>query len=470
MSRVRGLLLPAAVGLGVAAVPEYRTLPSSQWIPDVAVGLAALLLALLRWRSSKDVSNLALLVAATWWAGTLWPAALYWHRGAFAHLVLAVPRTSPRSRTGLAAVGCGYLAALATPLWQVQAAAVALAIGVVVAGIVEAGSHHRGSLRVPAALLLSLAIVVGAVVPDLIGSEAGPLVALIAYDALLIGVLLLVGLLARSPTRAELTDRAVDLGTAPVRDVQALTALIRAEPGLASDGDLQAALSQASRIEAGNQQVRDQLQAAIDEVDQSRQRLVVAATHERARLAGELAATAVEPLRALIDRAADAGVAAPALTRAAEGLDAALLGLRPPALARGLDAAIAEHPLASSLDVTLDISTTRCDEVVEESLYAVAAESLTNAAKHAGPCRIEVRFAVDGSRASLAVADDGVGGASLGESTGLAGLRDRLEALGGSLEVSSPRGAGTTVLAWVPLALTGTGRNHPMGVSRPTGS
>ena len=467
MVDVRGPLLAGAIALGTAAALTYPGLPLSGWLPDLTVGLGALGLALISWRSCGPVSTLSLLLAATWWAGTIWPAALYWHRGVLLHLVLSVPRWWPRSRAGGAAVVAGYVAALAAPVWQDAVTAAGLAVAILVVGIVEARSRRRPRRHGGAVALLATAVVTGLVAPELIGSEAGPTAAVLAYDLLLIGVLGVVGLLARSPTLAELTDLAVDLGRAPVRDVAALSRLVEAEPGLAADADLQAALAAARRLEGANQEVRDRVREAVVEVDRSRRRLVVAASRERRRLAHELAATAEVPLRELVDRAAGTGLAVPGLTRAAARLQTALLGLRPPALAQGLSTALREHPLAVALDARLEVTDGRCDEVVEDTLYAVAVESLTNAAKYAGPCAVAVRFSVDGTRATLTVADDGVGGASPGAGSGLAGLIDRLEALGGGLDVASPSGGGTTITAWAPRALSEAGPRRPSTGSRP---
>ena len=78
------------------------------------------------------------------------------------------------------------------------------------------------------------------------------------------------------------------------------------------------------------------------------------------------------------------------------------------------------------------------------------AEALTNAAKHARASHVDVRVGRENGAAVVEVADDGVGGADLSRGSGLRGLRDRVEALGGTLEVVSPEGAGTTLRARLP--------------------
>ena len=326
MVDVRGPLVVAAVGLAAFAVPVYEQWPPSQWLPDLAVAVTALALAGVTWRASQAVSSLALLVAVTWWAGTLWPVALYWHRGAFIQLVLSAPRVWPRSRAAAVAIGGGYLAAVLTPVWRIEWLTVVIASGVIVAGLIEARARH--SVRfIVAPMLFGSALAAGVLLPHWVGEESGASAALIAYDAVLVSLLLWIGLLTRLPTRATLTDLAVDLGRTPVHDVTALMELVRAEPGLAVNRDLQAALAVAQKLEAGNERIRDDVRAAMVEVGESRRRLVVAAAAERGRLAEELARTTAEPLRELAEEAAREGVAAPGLARAVEGLDAAVAGL-----------------------------------------------------------------------------------------------------------------------------------------------
>ena len=82
----------------------------------------------------------------------------------------------------------------------------------------------------------------------------------------------------------------------------------------------------------------------------------------------------------------------------------------------------------------------------------VVVEALTNACKHAHPDRIEVRVAVGDGHATIEVRDDGSGGVDPTRGSGLSGLADRVSALGGTLEIDSPAGAGTAIRARIPLA------------------
>ena len=105
-------------------------------------------------------------------------------------------------------------------------------------------------------------------------------------------------------------------------------------------------------------------------------------------------------------------------------------------------------PVPVDLDVTIE---QRLPESVEVAAYYVVAEALTNAAKHARASEVKVAARVTDTSLDLLVADDGIGGADSGKGSGLIGLKDRIEALGGNLRVASPPGGGTTLAITIPL-------------------
>jgi signal transduction histidine kinase len=107
--------------------------------------------------------------------------------------------------------------------------------------------------------------------------------------------------------------------------------------------------------------------------------------------------------------------------------------------------------------VELERSDARLPEPVEVAAYYAAAEALTNVVKYARASRATVRVAHDGDRAILEIADDGIGGADPARGSGLRGLADRVEALGGRLDVISPPGRGTRVRATFPVQDRGPG-------------
>ena len=92
----------------------------------------------------------------------------------------------------------------------------------------------------------------------------------------------------------------------------------------------------------------------------------------------------------------------------------------------------------------------RLPRAVEAAAYYITAEAVTNAAKYARASRVRVRVDFSDGFVTVDVADDGVGGADPVNGSGLRGLADRVEALGGALEVRSPPGAGTTLTARMP--------------------
>ena len=130
-------------------------------------------------------------------------------------------------------------------------------------------------------------------------------------------------------------------------------------------------------------------------------------------------------------------------------------GIHPAILTQGgLAPALRTLALRSSMPVEVVVEREeRLPEPVEVATYYVAAEALANAAKHAGASRALVRLERDDGLVRLRVSDDGVGGADPSTGSGLTGIRDRVEALGGSLAVSSPRGEGTVLDVALPVAV-----------------
>jgi len=200
----------------------------------------------------------------------------------------------------------------------------------------------------------------------------------------------------------------------------------------------------------------------------SRARTVAAADATRRRIERNLHDGAQQRLVSLtLDlRAAEAAAAAgigdlvPELDRVAAGLDGVLADLRE--IARGLHPAVlADGGLAPALktlarrsavpahlDILLD---RRLPEPVEIAAYYTVAEALTNGAKHAGATALDIEVSIGDGVLHVRVRDNGCGGANFDDGTGLVGLKDRAEALGGRLWLDSPPGAGTTLEISLPL-------------------
>lgn len=154
------------------------------------------------------------------------------------------------------------------------------------------------------------------------------------------------------------------------------------------------------------------------------------------------------------------------LADAVEELRVMSRGLHPAILERGgLRPALRALARRAALPVELSVRVGgRLPERVEVAAYYVVSEALTNAAKHARASVVQVDIRVTDQVLRLLVRDDGAGGADPSHGSGLIGLSDRVEAVGGSIEITSPPGGGTTLLVTIPLAhlpSRGAGRPAP---------
>jgi signal transduction histidine kinase len=200
-------------------------------------------------------------------------------------------------------------------------------------------------------------------------------------------------------------------------------------------------------------------------LDESRARIVEAADQARRRLERDLHDGAQQRLVALAmslgvaARTADPATAAAvrACTRELQEALAELRelarGIHPVVLTeRGLEAALGELASRSPVPVEIDGRlAARLPPAQEAALYFVGSEALANIAKHARAHSVRIALQRRAGWAEIAITDDGVGGAGGNAGSGLRGLADRLDALGGQLTVESTPGAGTTVRATVPI-------------------
>ena len=255
----------------------------------------------------------------------------------------------------------------------------------------------------------------------------------------------------------------VSIAAAPVRDGSG-----RVVGNMVAYTEITERKAQQAEVQRLNAELRDRL----EDLAASRARIVTAGDVERRRLERNLHDGAQQRLvtLALSVRIAlgklesDPPAARATLTAAAEELMLALEELRE--LARGLHPAVlTDHGLRAAVEMLAGRSPVpvtiaampaqRLPEPVEAAAYYLIAEALTNVAKyaHASAARVDVT----GNDASVVVevSDDGIGGADPASGSGLRGLADRVEALGGSLTVTSPGGAGTTLRAEIPLGTRG---------------
>jgi signal transduction histidine kinase len=118
----------------------------------------------------------------------------------------------------------------------------------------------------------------------------------------------------------------------------------------------------------------------------------------------------------------------------------------------GLGPALRTVARRSTVPIEMHVNTeSRYPATVEVAAYYVVSEALTNSAKHAEASRVEVLVEEHDDKLLARVCDDGVGGADPRRGSGLTGLRDRIEALGGAIEVTSPAGVGTTIEVTLPI-------------------
>jgi signal transduction histidine kinase len=256
--------------------------------------------------------------------------------------------------------------------------------------------------------------------------------------------------------------------TVVAREGETIAALIH-DPALAENSELVQSVCAAAALTLENARLQAELRARLAELQASRARLVEATESERRRIERDLHDGTQQRLVSIAmslglaesKLAADRPAVEPVLREAREALAVALdelreltQGIRPAILVeRGLAAALDDLSRRAGLPVRLSVGVSgRLPEQVESAAYFVASEALTNAAKHSHAS--EVRLAAYQHEASLVleVVDDGIGGAVSAGGSGLRGLADRVEALGGRLTVSSPPGRGTSLRAELPCA------------------
>jgi signal transduction histidine kinase len=252
------------------------------------------------------------------------------------------------------------------------------------------------------------------------------------------------------------------------REGEPVAALIH-DPALAENDELVQSVCAAAALTLENARLQAELRARLAELQASRARLVEATDTERRRIERDLHDGTQQRLVSIAmalglaesKLATDRPAVQPVLREAREALAVALAelreltqGIRPAILVeRGLAPALDDLARRAALPVRLDVAISgRLPEQVEGAAYFVASEALANAAKHSHASEVCLIAAQKSGALALEIADDGIGGAAAGGGTGLRGLADRVEALGGRLTVSSPPGRGTTIRAEIPCA------------------
>ena len=273
---------------------------------------------------------------------------------------------------------------------------------------------------------------------------------------------------------ADENGRAVRLPTADDDRVATLiehdgqpTAALIHDPALSDERELLDGVSAAAAIALENGRLHAELQAGLDEVKGSRERVIEAEQKERKRLERNLHDGAQQRLIALRLELARLGThlddpesraridgAREELTISLEELRDVARGLHPAVLSgHGLKVALESLAAGSTVPVRLTVSVDgRLDESLEVAAFYVVSEGLANVGKHARAAGATVNVGRSNGQLVVEVVDDGVGGADLDRGSGIRGLADRVEALGGRLRVWTPQGGGTRVRAELPCA------------------
>jgi signal transduction histidine kinase len=247
------------------------------------------------------------------------------------------------------------------------------------------------------------------------------------------------------------------------RDGEPLAVLVHDRTVNEQDPGLVEAVSSAARLAIEHERLTAQVRAQLEEVRASRARIVEAADEERRKVERDLHDGAQQRLVALTMRLEQARATAAGSARLIDDTTAELReaiadvrglarGLYPPILTEaGLAAAVDSLAERAPVPVEVRIPDGRFPPTIEVTAYFVVAEALTNVTRYAGATTVRVSGAVADDVLTVTVADDGPGGADPGRGTGLRGLADRVAAIGGSLEIDSSPGQGTTVRATLPL-------------------
>ena len=238
------------------------------------------------------------------------------------------------------------------------------------------------------------------------------------------------------------------------------------DEALLADRKLLESVAAAARFAVANAALEAEAQARADELEASRRRIIEAGDAQRRRLEQELRMGAEQRLdrvamlvagaRNAVESADGASIGAleTELDEARRELREFAQGVHPAALTeRGLVPALTLLAARSTIPVTVDGKIERLPEPIEAALFFVCSEALANVGKHAAASHASIDLREERERVVATIVDDGVGGANPGDGSGLRGLADRVEALGGRLVVESPFGAGTRIVAALPRAL-----------------
>jgi hypothetical protein len=444
--------------------------------------------------------------AFAWYLGDLWGPAVYIHRAPLAVLLLTYPRGRPSTPAELATTIAVVAYAILASAWANDGLTIAFAVGLAtVAGVrlaTAGGVAHRARLSALAATIAFAIVLItgGAVRLAGVGVERTELA---AYDlvVLLIGIGLFADLHWGRWGRAAVTGVVVELGLPVETSLRDKLARVLGDPGLVfayrldgsagwrdetgrpielpadaarvttsidighgregvlvhdpailDEPELVSAVAAATRVAVANVHLRAGVVARVHEVEASRRRLVEAADEQRCRLEAELRAGAEQRLERVQQLVSFDPELLSQVDMARTELREFARGIHPASLTEGgLAAALYDLAARSTVSTTLSTPPDRYPPAIEAAAYFVCSEALANTAKHSQADEVRIDVSDNGVRLLVEIRDDGTGGADVTKGSGLRGLVDRAEALGGTLQLESPPDRGTRLTAELPL-------------------
>jgi signal transduction histidine kinase len=514
VTRSRLALGLAGIALGLAAEwASYDTLDLA--LGDLLAGWALLGCGVAAWELRRESRTGPVMAWAgvAWFLGSFSGSLLYIHRGPLVHLLLSYPRGRLSSRLQIGVVLAAYVDGAVPVIAKNDELTIALAAIVVAVALWRylsaTGAERRAcasALAATSAIGLVLALGAAARLAD---AGQDPAV-LWAYEVAI--ALSAIGLFADLVwgrwTQAVLTGLVVDLGelseVGTLRDRLAralgdhslvvgywlddagayvddsgrpvhlpvegsgravttieqggerVAALVH-DPAILGDPGLLRSVSAATRVALANVRLQAEARARVIELEASRRRIVEASDSQRLRIERELREGAERRLAAVTELLAtcgsDAAEVKNELDVARAELRAFAHGIHPAVLAeKGLPAALADLVERTPVPIDLEAPEGRLPDAIEIAAYFLCSEGLANVAKYAHASRVRISVKTVGDHLVVEVADDGVGGADPSRGSGLRGLADRVEALGGRFGLESPPGRGTRLVAEIPFS------------------
>ena len=469
---------------------------------DIAVG-AAFLLAALTFRRTPAHAVLLAATGVLWFAGDFVGVLVFAHRGPLTHFLLLYPDTRLRSWLKRSVVIGAYVASFVYPIGQLTVVTAALFVAVLIAGVVGTPRVRSASLRSARLATASAALLWGLLTAAAVARLAGARIdgfMLVAYQIALVAILTAITIdnRYRLSRTAIVTSLAVDLGQGSVRSLRDVLAEVLGDPsvvvGLVSDdgftdeagrpvvlnptssqvvtdlfeGNHRIAMLQhdaallrdkklldsvtaLASVALANARLQHEVQARIAVVEASRRRLLAVADEERDRLEARVqdsVLTRLAHVEALLGRFGSADLCGQ-LESTRDTIRAFARGVYPRRLEEVGLAVLREMTLPVD-HVEVNVPDERYKPDIESAAYFLCVEALTNVAKYAQATTTRVSIEVADQTLAVEVTDNGIGGADAAKGTGLLGLQDRLDVLGGALAVESS-GRGTRVHGVIPL-------------------